>query len=283
MFVPTTRTKAQGAVVAVTGDGVNDAPALREAAIGVVMGLTGTDVAREAADLVLADDNFATVAAAVRAGRTLYANLRKAVRYYPAAKIALVTASLGAVLAQLPIPFAPIQIIVLELFMDLGALTTFVAEPAEADLMARPPRDPRRPFMDRAMQVGIVAGGLSLAAAVLLAYLWAFREGLGAEAAQTMAFAAWMVGHLVLAAHMRAERQPLFRTGLRANRAFLLWAGAALALLALGTTLPFLRAGLHLAPLSPAAWAVAAAAGLLVPSWWEITKRVRWRRGPSLR
>jgi Ca2+-transporting ATPase len=144
------------------------------------MGRTGTDVAREAAGLVLADDNLATLTTAVRVGRLLYENLHKAVRYYLAAKVGLIVAALLAVLFRLPVPFSPIQIIVLELFMDLGASVTFTAERPESDLMRRPPRSPQEPFINRAMLVGIFGGGLALAAAVFLAFGWAWRQGLEA-------------------------------------------------------------------------------------------------------
>ncbi|HZA49194.1 MAG TPA: cation-transporting P-type ATPase, partial [Myxococcaceae bacterium] len=270
--------QGSGEVVAVTGDGINDAPALREAAIGVAMGRSGSDAAREAADLILADDNFATVTEAVRTGRVLYSNLRKAVRYYLAVKVALVSSSLAAVLLQLPVPFEPVQIIVMELFMDLGASATFVSEPPEEDVMRRAPRNPRAPFMDRAMQMGIVLGGLSLGAAVLVAYLGAWRFGLDTTRAQTAAFVAWMIGHVVLAAHMRGEHQPLLRTPLLANRPFLLWTGAVLAVIALGLGVPGLRERLHVATFDPRVWALVLAAALLLPSWWEPWKWLRLRR-----
>ncbi len=269
--------QARGETVAVTGDGINDAPALRQAAIGVAMGETGTDAAREAADVVLADDNFATIAAAVREGRILFANLRKAVRYYLAIKLALVTTSLVAVLAQLPVPFAPIQIIVMELFMDLGASVAFTTEPPEADVMSQAPRDPRRPFVDAAMRLGILAGAVSLAVAVTAVYLYyGWWRGADQREAQTAAFAAWMLGHLSLAFNMRSERQPLWQLGLFSNRALLVWAGAALLLLVAAVHLPPLQVVLRTTSFGLGQWLVVAAVALLAPAWLEVAKVLRW-------
>ena len=264
--------RENGEVVAVTGDGINDAPALKEAHIGVSMGIRGTDVAKETADMVLTDDNFATIETAVNAGRKLFSNLRKGVRYYLACKVALVASFLLPIALGVPLPFAPIQIIVLELFMDLAASATFVAEPEESGIMRKPPVNPKEKFMNINMLRGITMGALSLFAAVSTNFLliWFLTQNL--QQAQTVAFATWILGHILLALNFRSEREPLVKLGFFSNKVMIMWAVLATATLVVGISLPVVHEALKITYLSLWDWGLVIVVSFVATFWIELKK-----------